>query len=122
MPDNKPLVSIVIPTYNRKKSTERLIKSLLKSTYDNLEIIVIDDASKDDTLVYLKSKFRNNKKIKIFRNEKNLFAAASKNEGQKRTKGKFIMFIDDDNVVDREMISELVKAFEKFSEVGEVAP
>lgn len=117
-----PLVSIVIPSYNRKKSTERLIRSLIVSAYKNLEIIVIDDASKDQTSEYLKSKFKTNKKIKIFRNKKNMFAAASKNEGKKRAKGKFVMFIDDDNVVEKYMISELLIAFKLFPDAGEVVP
>src|SRR3989344_2454697 len=121
MQDNPP-VSIVIPTYNRKKSAERLIKSLINGSYKNLEIIVIDDASLDNTSDYLNSKFKGSKKVKIFRNNKNLFAAASKNEGQKRAEGEFIMFIDDDNVVDKNMISVLVKVLIDDSNIGEVAP
>ena len=121
MQDN-PLVSIVIPTYNRKKLAERLIKSLLKSTYKNIEIIVIDDASKDNTSEYLKFKFKNNKKIKIFGNKKNLFAAGSKNVGQNKAKGKFIMFVDDDNVADASMIEELVGVLFDDKLIGEVGP
>jgi GT2 family glycosyltransferase len=121
MPNN-PLISIVIPTYNRKKSAERLIKSILRSSYKKFEIIVIDDASRDETSDYLKAKFKNNKKVNIFRNKINLFAAGSKNEGQKRAKGKYIAFIDDDNVVDSKMLLELVNVLEEKIDVGEVAP
>ena len=119
---SESLISVVIPTYNRKKLAERLIRSILKSTYKNIETIIIDDASKDNTSEYLKLKFKNNKKIKIFRNKKNLFAAGSKNEGQKRSKGKFIMFIDDDNTIDRKMIKELVSVLLKNPSIGEVGP
>ena len=119
---NRPLVSVVIPTYNRKKMAERLIKSLLESTYRNFEIIVVDDASPDKTSEYLKSKFKNNKTIKIFKNKKNLFAAGSKNEGQKHAKGSLFIFIDDDNVVDRRMIEELVEVFIENDKVGEAGP
>lgn len=118
---NEPLVSIIIPTYNRKKSAERLINSLIKSKYKNYEIIVIDDASADNTSTYLSSKFKNNR-IRIYRNKKNLYAAGAKNEGQKRATGKYYLFIDDDNVVDKNMISELVKFLEENQEVGQVAP
>lgn len=119
---NNPLVSVVIPTYNRKKLVERLIKSILKSTYKNIEIIVVDDASQDLTSEYLESNFKKNKKIKILRNKKNLFAAGTKNVGQSKAKGKFIAFIDDDNVVDKKMIEELVEVLVENSEVGEVGP
>ena len=117
-----PFISIVIPTYNRKKMTERLITSILKGTYKNIEIIVIDDASTDNTSEYLGSVFKNNKKINLLKNKKNLFAAGSKNEGQKHAKGKYIAFIDDDNVIDSKMIEELVKELEADARVGEVGP
>lgn len=119
---SESLISVVIPTYNRKKLAERLIKSILKSTYKNLEIIVIDDASPDNTIDYLNSKFKWNKKIKSYRNKKNLFAAGSKNEGQKKAKGEYIVFIDDDNVVDDKMIQELVNVFLRDPLIGEVGP
>lgn len=121
MQDN-PLVSIIIPTYNRKKSSERLIKSIISGKYKNIEILVIDDASKDKTSDYLKSKFKNNKKVKIFRNKKNLFAAGSKNVGQKKAKGEYIAFIDDDNVIEKNMISVFVNAFRMYPDFGELGP
>ncbi|TXI33639.1 MAG: glycosyltransferase family 2 protein [Niabella sp.] len=119
---NNPLVSVVIPTYNRKLLAERLIKSILKSTYKNIEIVVIDDASPDNTIDYLSSKFRNKKNIRIFRNKKNQFAAGSKNVGQSKARGEFIAFIDDDNVVDSKMIEKLVAVFVKNNNVGEAGP
>lgn len=115
----KDLVSIIIPTYNRKKLTERLLKSILKSSYKNYEIIVIDDASSDDTSEYLRKRF---KKINIQKNRKNLFAAGSRNVGQKLANGEFILFIDDDNVIDKNMISELVNALKNDLSIGEVGP
>ena len=60
-----PLVSIVIPTHNRKKSVERLIKSVINSTYKNIEIIVVDDFSSDGSNKYLSNRFKNKKNIKI---------------------------------------------------------
>lgn len=122
MNNNFPLVSIVIPTYNRKKMAERLINSILRNTYKNIEIIVIDDASLDGTSEYLNAKFGKNKKIKIFKNKKNLFAAGSKNVGQKKTKGELIMFIDDDNTVEHEMIGKLVNVFKTDPGIGEAGP
>ncbi|HVZ66636.1 MAG TPA: glycosyltransferase family 2 protein [Patescibacteria group bacterium] len=118
----QPLVSIVIPTYNRKEMAAGLIKSILKSTYKNLELIVVDDASTDGTSQYLSKKFGKNKKIIIRRNKTNMFAAGSKNEGQKMAHGKYIAFIDDDNVVDKLMIEKLISLLDSDPSIGEVGP
>lgn len=119
---NNPLVSIVIPTYNRKLMLVRLVESILSGDYKNIEIVIIDDASADGTYEFLNKKYYTNKKIKIIRNKKNLFAAGSKNVGQKNATGELIMFIDDDNIVDKKMISELVEIFINSPGIGEVGP
>jgi GT2 family glycosyltransferase len=119
---NNPLVSVVIPTYNRKKILDRLLSSILKSTYKKMEIIIIDDASSDGTYEFIQKKYKNNKSIKIFRNKKNMFAAGSKNEGLRRAKGEYIAFIDDDNVVDKKMFDEFVKVFLDKEDAGELGP
>ncbi len=118
----EPLVSVIIPTYNRKKLAERLINSILRSTYKNVEIIAVDDASPDGTSEYMKSKFSYNKKVKIFRNKQNMFAAGTKNVGQEKAKGNFILFADDDNVLDSYMIENLVRVFLENPNIGEAGP
>ncbi|OGH05944.1 MAG: hypothetical protein A2W22_03380 [Candidatus Levybacteria bacterium RBG_16_35_11] len=117
-----PLVSIVIPTYNRKEMVERLINSIFANSYKNLEIIVIDDASPDDTLDYLKKKFAKNKKLKVIKNRKNLFTAGSRNVGIKNSKGELIFFIDDDNVLDKDTVKFLVEEFNIDEKLGEAGP
>jgi len=69
--DNLDLVSILIPTYNRKKLVERAINSALKQTYKKIEIIISDNCSTDGTLEYLQELYGNNKNIKIFDNSTN---------------------------------------------------
>lgn len=118
---HSPLVSIVIPTHNRKESLFRLIKSILASTYKNIEVVIIDDASSDNTFEGIKRRYGKNKKIKIYRNKKNLFTAGSRNRGLKKCIGDLVFFVDDDNVLDRNAIKELVGAF-KDGEVGEAGP
>ncbi|HVT00654.1 MAG TPA: glycosyltransferase family 2 protein [Patescibacteria group bacterium] len=120
--NSTPLVSIIVPTYNRKKMAANLIRSILQSSYKKIELIIIDDASNDGTKDYLENKFKKNKIIKIYRNKKNLFAAGSKNVGEEKAKGKYIAFIDDDNIVDKYMIENLVKVMEEHDELGEVGP
>lgn len=116
-----PLVSIVIPTYNRKDKLVRLIKTILESDYpkDKLEIIVVDDASTDNTYNYVKRLFP---QIKVIRNEKERLLAESRNTGIRASHGKYIFLIDDDNVVDKSTIKELVEFMEKHPKVGVAGP
>lgn len=121
--DDIPLVSVVIPTRNRKNKLLRLINSILQSNYpkSRLEIIVIDDASTDGTYEEIKRRFKN---INVLRNEKRTFLAFSRNKGIKNSKGKYIFLIDDDNVVHKDAIKELVRIYEenKSLPIGIVAP
>lgn len=116
-----PLVSVVIPTHNRRDKLARLIKSIMNSNYprDGLEIIVVDDASTDNTSEYIKKIFP---EVKVIRNEEDKLLAESRNIGIRASKGKYILIIDDDNIVDRDAIKELVNYMEKHPEVGVAGP
>lgn len=115
------MVSAVIPTHNRKYKLAKLIDSILRSDYpkDKLEIIVVDDASTDGTSEYIKKLFP---QVKVVRNDEEKLLAESRNIGIRASKGKYIFLIDDDNVVDRNTIRELVEFMEKHSEVGVAGP
>lgn len=117
-----PLISIVIPTHNRKELLFRLIKSILSGNYKHIEIIIVDDASSDKTYEQVYSKYKKNKKIKIIRNKTNLQTAASKNKGIKMAKGKYLFFVDDDNILSKKTISSLVDLIESDTNIGEVGP
>lgn len=119
---SQPLVSVVIPTHNRKTMLSRLLKSIITQTYKNLEVIVIDDYSTDGTFEFIKLKYENIKKIKLIRNKKNLFTAATRNIGIKNSKGEFIFFVDDDNVLDKNLVLELTKTISSDDQIGEVGP
>ena len=114
-----PLVSIVIPTYNRKEKLIRLIGSIQESDYKNLEIIVVDDSCTDGTYDTIKKIFPN---IQIVRNEKELLLAGSRNVGIRHATGKYIFLIDDENVVDKYCISRLKDVLEKDNALGMVGP
>jgi len=115
------LVSVIIPTHNRKEKLIRLVESIVNSSYpkEKLEIIVVDDASTDGTYKEIKRKFP---EVKVIRNERELFLANSRNIGIKNSSGKYIFFIDDDNVVDRNCIFELIKTLENDQKIGIAAP
>jgi len=112
------LVSIVIPTHNRREKLVRLVESLLDSDYEAIEIIIVDDLSDYDVFETLR-KFP---KVKVIKNEKERLLAASRNIGIKNSRGDFIFLVDDDNVVSRETITILVGTLLKHPSLGIAAP
>lgn len=90
------LVSVIIPTYNREKMVGNAIKSVLNQTYKNIEVIVVDDGSKDNTQEVIKSIGDN--RIRYIRLEKNGGVSRARNIGINEAKGSFIAFQDSDDV------------------------
>lgn len=114
-------VSVVIPSYNCKKILFRLIDSLKKSTFKNLEIIVVDNGSKDETLTEGKKRYRSVKWLDA--GEKNIGQTGCYNLGFAYVKGgNHVLFNDSDVVVDKNMIKNLVKCFDNNPEIGIVTP
>lgn len=94
----KPLISIIIPYYKKKKYIGQTIKSIIKQSYKNFELILIyDDPDKSD-LNYIKKILKNIKKKKIIINNINIGAGLSRNLGILKAKGKYISFIDGDDI------------------------
>ncbi|MFX0134303.1 MAG: glycosyltransferase family 2 protein [Candidatus Hodarchaeota archaeon] len=118
---NYPLVSVVIPTYNRKCKLTRLIQSILRNDYPNerIQIIVVDDFSNDGTYIKIQKNFPH---VTILRNPKERFVSASRNVGIKKSSGDYILFIDDDNVIGVKMIKKLVNYMKKNEDVAICAP
>lgn len=112
------LVSVVIPTYNRKAKLKKLLETVQQSNYPKIEIIVVDDASTDGTSEYVQKKFPN---VKIIRNKKERLLAASRNIGIKNSKGDCIFLIDDDNRIDKNCIALLAETLAD-KKIGAVMP
>ncbi len=106
----KDLVSIVIPTYNRPEYLKKAIKTVLAQTYENTEIIIVDDASEADNKKVIDS--FNDKQVFYFRNEKRSGAPFSRNKGIRETKGEYIAFLDDDDEWKPEKLEKQLKEFE----------
>ncbi len=115
-----PNISVIIPTFNRADMVCRCVQSILDTGWPKLEIIVVDDCSPDDTATKIKEKFGTT--VKYTRNAKNSFTTVSRNNGAKLATGDYLFFLDDDNIVDKDIISEMVKAFEENPKLGLVAP
>ena len=90
--------SIIIPYFKKKKFFKKTINSVLNQTYKNFEIIIVyDDEDKRD-LYFIKQLMKNDKRFRLIVNKKNLGAGESRNKGIKMAKGKYICFIDADDV------------------------
>ena len=101
-------VSIIVPAYNEEDRIGKCIDSLLKQTYRNVEIIVVDDGSTDNTLSFLK---KYEKKI-ILISKKNGGQGSARNLGIKKSSGDYIMFVDSDDYIAENMTSKLVEKIE----------
>ena len=92
-----PLVTVYIPTYNRRDLLERAVRSVLDQTYKNIELIIVDDRSNDDTMEFLKKLSIADKRVRYFQNAVNSGACVSRNKAISAAKGEFITGLDDDD-------------------------
>lgn len=121
MNKNLPGVSVVIPSFNNETKLFRLIDSLEKSNYPNLEIVVVDNSPTKEILKKGRKKYPRVKWVDV--GTKNIGQAMTYNIGFARAKRKnHILFCDEDVVVDPEMIKKLVERAEKDEKIGIVTP
>ena len=111
--NNKPLVSVIMPVYNAEKYLDRSISSIINQTYDNLEILLIDDCSTDNSYNILKEYAKKDKRIKVFHNQENQHVSETRNVGIRNSTGKYLYFIDSDDFIDNDYIEHLVNTAEK---------
>ena len=102
------LVSIIIPTFNRAESLQRAIDSVFFQTYQNWELIIVDNSSTDSTKSVIKK--YNRKKIKFISVNNDGIIAYSRNIGIKNSKGKFVAFLDSDDWWESEKLEKSIEA------------
>jgi len=112
---NPPLVSVIVVNYNGKKYIRECLNSLLDQKYPNFEIIVVDNASTDNSPEIIKKEFP---QIKLIINNKNLGFAAGNNVGIKKAEGELIALFNPDAIAEPNWLSELVNAFNSSLDVG----
>ena len=113
---NRPLVSVLIPCYNVSAYVEKAIRSILKQTYANLEIWVIDDASTDDTLQKIRA--IKDERIKVVACKQNTQKVGAVNEVLKHVNGKLICFQDADDWSEPSRIEQQVQQFKNDPDLG----
>lgn len=118
---DKPFVSIVFPTYNNREWIKKCLSSIRKLDYprQKTEIIVVDNASTDGTFELIKSKFP---EVFLIRLETNKGPAGGCNAGFKVAKGRYVLRMDDDVILDKNCLRELVRVAEVKRKVGGVGP
>ena len=114
----KPLISVIIPIYNTGDSAVKLLNKLTKQSYENLEIICVDDGSKDGSFDLVaefirQSKLKNKNLNMTILRQKNQGAAGARNLGLKKASGEYVTFIDSDDEVKKTHIEDLLKSLEK---------
>ena len=114
----KPLISVIIPIYNTGDSAVKLLDKLTKQSYENLEIICVDDGSKDGSFDLVaefirQSELKNKNLNMTILRQKNQGAAGARNLGLKKASGKYVTFIDSDDEVEKTHIEDLLKSLEK---------
>ncbi len=111
-----PLVSVVIPVYNRESVVVRAIQSVLDQTHSTIEVLVVDDASSDGTVAAVEA--LNDPRVRLFRHETNLYAAAARNTAMKEARGQWIAFLDSDDTWHPTKLARQLKVLQEHPDAG----
>ena len=110
--NNKQLVSILLPVYNVEKFLPQCLDSLIHQTYTNLQIVLIDDGSKDCSWQIMQEYAAKDSRIEIYHQE-NQGVAITRNHLLKKVKGEYVLFVDSDDWVELDMVEFLVRQIEQ---------
>ena len=88
------LISVILPVYNVSEYLSKCLNSIISQSYDNLEIICVNDASSDNSLEIIEEYRQKDKRIRIIKNEINVGAGESRNIGLKAANGEYVHFVD----------------------------
>ena len=114
--NDSPLVSVLMTSYNREKYIGAAIESVLASTYRNLELIVVDDRSKDSTVQIARSYAEKDNRVHVYINEHNLGDYPNRNQAAAHANGKYLKYVDADDLIYPHGLELLVYSMERFPE------
>lgn len=113
----QPLVSIILPTYNREKFLPRAINSVVNQTYQNWELIIVDDRSTDNTEALVREYMKQDQRMRYIKNTHKKGCGGSRNQGIEVAKGEYIAFLDDDDEWKEYHLKDIVEEFGKNEDV-----
>ncbi|MBC5991612.1 glycosyltransferase family 2 protein [Pontibacter cellulosilyticus] len=114
----KPLISVLMTSYNREEYIGEAIESVLASTYENFELIVVDDKSNDGTVQTAKTYAAIDNRVKVFENEVNLGDYPNRNKAATFATGKYIKYLDSDDIIYPHGLEVMVSCMERFPSAG----
>ena len=107
--EKTPIISIIVPSFNEEKNIARCLDSILNQTYENFEVICVDDKSTDSTFEIIKSYAEKDSRIKPFKNPSKGVSSA-RNFGLEKASGDYIGFIDSDDFIQPQMYEFLLRS------------
>lgn len=108
-----PSVSVIVPVYKVEQYVKFCVDSILAQTFQDFEIILVDDASPDASIALCRKLYGDNPKVKFVRHEKNLGLGAARNTGMKHAIGKYVYFVDSDDLIFPDALEKFFTAAEK---------
>ncbi|WP_243349651.1 glycosyltransferase family 2 protein [Parabacteroides sp. FAFU027] len=116
--NNSPLVSVLMTVYNREKYIAEAIDSVIASSYQNWELIIVDDQSKDQSVEIAKKYTEIDSRIRLYVNEKNLGDYPNRNKAASFAKGKYLKYLDADDTIYKYSLDYMVEAMETFPDAA----
>lgn len=113
-----PLVSVIIANYNHKDLLGRCLESVFESNYPYFEVVLVDNASTDGSIEFVKDRFGKKNSLRIIQNYENSGFAGGSNAGIELADGKYLVFLNNDTEVDKNWLWELVKVMESDRSIG----
>lgn len=113
----RPLITVVMPNYNGHRFVEQAIDSVLSQTYQDFELLVVDDCSRDDSLQLIKQKAQSDSRIRVIALEKNAGVANARNVGIREAKGKYIALLDNDDLWTADKLERQLTIAEKGADI-----
>lgn len=117
----KPILDVIVPCYNVEEYIAEALESLLDQSFQSFEIIVIDDASLDNTCAIVKQYAERDSRIKLISNEKNMGVAYTRNIGLSLCNKKYIAYMDADDRSIRKRFEQQIDFLERYSDIGAVS-
>jgi glycosyltransferase involved in cell wall biosynthesis len=115
---DQPFVSVLMTAYNREQFIAEAIGSVLASTHENYELIIVDDHSADNTVHIARSFAERDKRVRVFVNERNLGDYPNRNRAASYAGGKYLKFVDSDDRIYPETLSTMVDILERHPDAG----
>lgn len=111
------LITLVIPAYNAEHTIERCLDSILRQTYEHLEILIVDDGSLDGTKAVIQKYARKEKRIRLFF-QSNQGVSVARNAGIRHASGRYLLFVDADDYLEPDMVETLYQIYQQYPVLG----